>query len=549
MALTRRSGSRFAANIWPGFVDAMTALLLVLFFVLTIFMIVQFVLRDQVTEKDRELNTLAGQIAQLADALGLEQRRTDALETEIEGLNTELSDAEAQAAQQAALIATLTVQREEATAAIASFEEQVAALLVENRDLSGTLDRTREDLEASRAETLAEISRAEALNLALAEARSEIDVAAEQARLAAARREALEALVADLEATSAEQAEALEEAEAARLADAAAAQALRDRLANSDAELSALTLRLEEERRRAEETLTLLAAARAAEAELRAANAEATEALSAAEARAALLAVAQEQLAEQEALSAESQRQVALLNQQTRALNTQLRSLQALLDEARAREEADQVRLETLGADLNTALARVAAEQRAQAEQARLLAEEQRRRAELEEAERRRLEEEAKDLASYRSEFFGRVREVLGDHEGIEIVGDRFIFSSEVLFERGSAGLGAGGREQLANVAEVIREIEVEIPPEINWILRVDGHTDNIPITGGRYRDNWELSQARALSVVRYLIDVEGLRPERLSANGFGEFQPIDPADTEEARARNRRIELKFTER
>ena len=160
-----------------------------------------------------------------------------------------------------------------------------------------------------------------------------------------------------------------------------------------------------------------------------------------------------------------------------------------------------------------------------------------------------RLEAEAQDLENYRSEFFGRVREILGDREGIQIVGDRFVFSSEVLFEAGSAALGFEGQQQLGEVAAVIREIQGEIPEGINWILRVDGHTDNIPISGGAFADNWELSQARALSVVRYLITAQGLPADRLAANGFGEFQPVDAANTPEARARNRRIELKFTER
>ncbi|WP_112321209.1 peptidoglycan -binding protein [Oceanibium sediminis] len=546
MALSRRPGSRFNAAIWPGFVDAMTALLLVLFFVLSIFMIVQFVLRDQVTEKDRELETLGGQIVQLANALGLEQQRTDQLEAEVSELNVSLSDAESIRARQAALIATLTDQRDTQTEQLASFEDQVAGLLAQNRDLSADLERTSDelagvsqDLSALRDENEQQISANRALNLALAQARSEVDEQAEAARLAAARREALEALVADLEQENAAQAEAISDAEAAQLADAAAAEALRARLQDSSAELTAMSLALEAERARAEETLTLLAAARSARDELQASLAEAeegrAEALSAAERQAALLAIARDSLSEEEALNEESQRQVALLNQQTTALNQQLRSLQGLLDEAKAAEAAANVRLESLGSDLNTALARVAAEQRA--------------RAELEEAERKRLEEEAKNLENYRSEFFGRVREILGDREGIRIVGDRFVFSSEVLFEAGSASLGQQGRAQLGEVADVIQEIRGEIPAEINWILRVDGHTDNIPISGGAFADNWELSQARALSVVRYLINQEGIPADRLSANGFGEFQPVDPANTPEARARNRRIELKFTER
>jgi chemotaxis protein MotB len=139
---------------------------------------------------------------------------------------------------------------------------------------------------------------------------------------------------------------------------------------------------------------------------------------------------------------------------------------------------------------------------------------------------------------------------ILGDRPGVEVVGDRFVFQSEVLFPPGSAALGLPGREQVARVAGVIREIIDEVPDEIAWILRVDGHTDRIPVSpGGAFADNWELSQARALSVVRYMISAEDLPPERLAATGFGEYQPIDPGGSPEALARNRRIEIKFTER
>jgi chemotaxis protein MotB len=198
---------------------------------------------------------------------------------------------------------------------------------------------------------------------------------------------------------------------------------------------------------------------------------------------------------------------------------------------------------------LNTALARVAAEER--------------RRRQLEEAERVRLEEERKrleeekqrlggenqNLDRYRSEFFGRLRDVLGSREGVRIEGDRFVFSSEVLFPPAQAGLSPEGRAQIANVAAILRDVAQDIPEELNWIIRVDGHTDNLPLSGqGLYADNWELSQARALSVVRYMIEDLGIPPRRLSANGFGEYQPVNSEDTPEARAQNRRIELKLTE-
>lgn len=600
MALSRRTGARFQASIWPGFVDAMTGLLLVLMFVLTIFMIVQFALRETITGQASKLDELSAEVDALAQALGLERDRSATLSERVGELTVTLGDARARQEEQAALIATLRSQTEEQAAAlgaaqgrIASFEEQVAGLLSERDRALGQVA----DLESERAEL---ISEQEALQLALSNLRDEVSAGEEAARLAAARREALEALVADLRAdaadSEAEQAELtrqvneleteLSEEEKARLAEAAAAEALREKLKNADAELTSMTLALEEQRKRAEETLTLLAAAEVAQkdlderltaallareetgedlaqseariAELEAQLAEmgdvgdlrarlaaalaarveaetrAEDRMSEAEQRAVLLAQARDKLAEQQEVASEAQKQQALLNRQVAALREQLSQLQGLLDDARAREAASDVQLQSLGNELNTALARVAAEER--------------RRREAEEARAKLLEEQKEDLERYRSEFFGRLRDVLGTHQGIRIEGDRFVFSSEVLFAPGEAELSAAGRGQIANVADILSDVIDDIPPEIDWVLQVDGHTDDVPVRpGAAFADNWELSQARALSVVRYMIDALGLPPARLSANGFGQYQPVNPADTTEARAQNRRIELKFT--
>ncbi len=159
------------------------------------------------------------------------------------------------------------------------------------------------------------------------------------------------------------------------------------------------------------------------------------------------------------------------------------------------------------------------------------------------------LAQRVQELNRYRSDFFGRLREILSDRENIRIVGDRFVFQSEVLFPTGSEQINEAGKVEMKKLAGAILELQKEIPPEINWVLRVDGHTDNVPLSGtGRYRDNWELSSARATSVVKFLIE-NGVPANRLVAAGFGEFQPLDPADTDEARTKNRRIELKLTER
>ena len=554
MALGRRNSGQMKNAIWPGFVDAMTGLLLVLMFVLTIFMVIQFVLRETITGQATQLDELAAEITTLAAALGLEQDKSLAL--------TEATDA------QAALISRLSIERDEASLAlseaqnkITGFEAQVAGLLSQRAEATAQIT----DLQAEQTRLMTE---QEALNLALAQARTEVDKGVEEARLAAARREALEALVAEGETR-------ISALEAERLVDGAAAEALRERLANADTELTAMTLALEARRKEAEDTLTLLAAAEAASADLDAklaaavlANADLTAAqnvtaldqadlraqlvaalaaaeaekqgrvtqLTEAERQAALLSAANRALSDEKALSAESQRQVALLNEQTAQLRTQIGTLQALLDLAENADVQANVQIQSLGSQLNTALARVAAEER--------------RRLALETAERERLEKETANLERFKSDFFGQLRDVLEGQDRVRIEGDRFVFSSEVLFEQGSATLSVQGRGEIANVAEILRKIAKDIPPSIDWVIRVDGHTDNVPLSGaGQFSNNWELSQARALSVVLYMVDFLGISPERLAANGFGEYQPINPANTSEARAQNRRIELKLTER
>ena len=627
MALTRRSVQRMSGSIWPGFVDAMTALLLVLFFVLTIFMVVQAVQRETITGQEElisgqenELSRLTAEVNALGQALGLSQQTNARLEDDLALLQDERS-------QQETLIANLTGQINEQArslaerdAAIASFEEQVASLLAQRDDALAEGERLTAsvaELEAAQEQLL---TQQEAAQLALARAREEIDAQEEAARLAAAQREALEAMTAQLQAEAETREtelgnlrDALTAEEQARLAEVAIAEDLRRRLEESDAELTAMTLALEEQRAGAEDTLTLLAAANAVEDELNARLADAllrletaentaadqfltneelrdrltvlqterdrldaevaalqgdvgdtadlrqrlaaalaaklaadtiaAEELSERERQETLLATARRQLEEESAISERAQLQVEALNQQVASLRAELNGLQGLLDSAAEADAASQIRIEALGSQLNQALARAASEEKRRAELE--AAEAERLRLEAE-----RLENEVQDLADYRSEFFGTLRRLLGDREGIQIVGDRFVFSSEVLFESASATLSPAGQISIAQVAEILGDIAGEIPPSIDWIIRVDGHTDNVPLSGtGEFADNWELSQARALSVVKFLTDGLGFPPERLAATGFGEYRPVNPEDTAEARAQNRRIELKLTER
>ena len=541
MALRRK---RDSSMIWPGFVDAVTTLLMVLMFVLTIFTVMQSVLRETITSQTDELGELTAQVAGLADALGLERQKADDLQAEVGNLSASLLAANATSDRQSAQIDTLTGQLlarqtdlSTAQSRIASFEAQVATLLADRdaaRGQASALTAQVSDLTADGAKLLTE---KQALDLALAKARSEIDASVEAARLAAARREALQALVDDLrvkgDATKADLTAAqtqLSAEEAARLVDLAAAQALREKLKSSDDALTAMTLALEDQRKRAEDTLTLLAAAQTDAAK------NAAAAVTEGDQKAALLAVANMALSEEQAKTVEAARKLALLNEQITALRAQLGGLQNVLDAAALDDRKTNVQIKALGSQLNAALAQVAAEQK--------------RRAELEETERKRLEVEKADLEKFRSEFFGQLSQLLAGRQGVRVVGDRFVFSSEVLFTPGAAELAPEGVAQIADVVAILNDVSGKIPPGIDWIIRVDGHTDNVPLSGtGEFVDNWELSQARALSVVRYMQDELGLPPERLAATGFGEYQPVARGDSPEARAQNRRIELKLTER
>ncbi len=758
MALSRRTGQRFQASIWPGFVDAMTGLLLVLMFVLTIFMVIQFVLRETITGQESELDALAAEIVAISEALGLEKAKVVELESDLGILTSTLSDREVVNEKQSLLIESLRFQNKENQAAldkaliqITQFETQVANLLA-----AQAASRTQIDQLQTQRRSL--LDQQEALALTLAQARDEIDLAEQEARLKAAEREALELLITSLETEKSEakrtiegQASeiqdlkvALDDEAAARLIEAAAAAELRKRLKEADAELTAMTLILEEERKRAEETLTLLAAADAVKLEmeddlrqtviaLEAANlklgSNETElkslkeniqntdteldeikiALAASLARqqrlelelsdlnqnikkktatiedyseklsiaegdlaGALLTLEQQKISRQtledqsyqdikdlrsklaDALAArwaavqsqketldnlkdvlaaklisdrlneentsdlnekeillqmaqaqlqekskelsetsdgllESQRETALLNQQVLELRRQLSSLQSILALSEEKDREDEIQLQNLGNRLNAALARVASEERkkrqleqslrieieaklneitilnsqlieseVELERAETKAQvEEDKRIKLEVAEYNRLQKErellksqATELERYKSNFFGRIRELVEGKDGVKIVGDRFVFSSEVLFDVGKADLSMLGKLEIQKVAVILNQVVQEIPKNLNWIIRVDGHTDNTAmVQGAEFNDNWELSQARALSVVRFMISDLGFPKDRLAATGFGEFQPVATGSSASELAKNRRIEIKLTEK
>ena len=283
-----------------------------------------------------------------------------------------------------------------------------------------------------------------------------------------------------------------------------------ERLNRQITELTDLLALERSNRRTVEETVTgLQTTLRASEAD-RGRLRGMLESGSAADQKAAQLGSA---LESEKQATARALSQVELLNQQIAAMRRQLAALEEALAASESRDKESQARIADLGSRLNVALA-----QRVQ------------------------------ELARYRSDFFGRLRQILGNRTDVRIVGDRFVFQSELFFERGQAILKPEAMPELDRIAALLVELEKQIPPDIPWVLRVDGHTDVRPIATLQFPSNWALSASRAIAVVQYLIQ-KGIPPQRLVAAGFGEFQPLDPATTDEAYARNRRIELKLTER
>jgi len=559
--LTRRSGERFTANIWPGFVDAMTAILLILMFILSIFMIVQSVLRDTISsqkieldEQQTELSQLGNNLETLQIELGILKDEKSYLQTLSSEQRAELIAREAELQEKINLLTKLRNDVKVAETKITDFKSQVASLIAERLELN-------ENLKLEREKTSKEISSREAAELALAAARDTISQKISKEQMMAASNEALEQLVKklklenrSLENLTAEKetelsmvkekiesiSKDLTDAEKLRVMEQYAIRELQKDLMEKQEELALITLTMEEERKKALETLKLLAASKEAQRILKEQANKFEKKLEGNDniltEKNLALREARLRLSVQEEKAKASMKEVANLTLQTNTLKERIKELTAILDATIQKDFSNDVEIKSLGAKLNAALAKVASEQKM--------------RAQLEEKERKRLESETKKLREYRSVFFGRLKNILGDIEGIDVVGDRFVFSSEVLFDKGSADIGVAGKLQLDAISNVLKDISQKIPQDINWVLRVDGHTDKTPVSQNSiFKDNWELSQARSLSVVKYMINRHQINPKRLSAAGFGEYQPISFSETKDALAKNRRIEFKLTER
>jgi len=567
--MRRRSGSE-GLNPWPGYVDALSTLLMVIIFVLLVFVLAQAFLSVSLSNSDRALERLNRQVVELSELLANERGQNQALRIQLNQGAERLREA---VAAREALAATLQASRSEAlrlnaerdaaqaeaTRLAGRLSDVEAMSLGAERRLSGMENQLAEALaraEAATDDAASQLRRLADTNRARAAEGTARSAAEQAARAAAASLAELRATQLRAEAQGEAQADQLRELQAEnqimarRLAEAQTAgqteRQARDR-AEREArgatetarqELAALRRQLSEAATAQELASRQLAAMRAEIAALNqnvqadratitarvaelARLTEDTQRLAAlreqlerdigAERR--LRGAAEAQAGEQTRLSEAASAQVALLSRQIQDLRGQLNRLANALDATDNRDRESEAQIAQLRLQLNAALAA-------------------------------RVEE----LTRYRSDFFGRLREVLGNRPEVRIVGDRFVFQSEVLFPPASAELSPTGERQLRQLARVLVEIAIRIPPEIAWVMRVDGHADRTPIRSPRFASNWELSAARAIAVANLLIQ-EGLPANRVAAAAFGENQPLDTAESPEAYARNRRIELRLTDR
>jgi len=417
---------RSGINVWPGYVDALSALLMLVIFTLLIFTLAQVFLAETLSNRESELEELNTRLAEITSLLGSERERGRQLNDKVNHLSEQYS---LSLEKQYELYGNLDKLKRTVMADKETIELQLRTLASLQQDIVA--------LKELRAQLETEVSR---LSTSLASSEGQVGVLRDRSK-------ALQARLADQE----------------------------ERTLLAQQEIQQKQIRIQE--------------------------------------LFAIAASGKEALEKEQVLSTKAQAQVALLNSQISALREQLTVISRALQLEEQKSGDQEVQIDELSKRLNLLLAK-----------------------------------QVNELQKYRSEFFGRLREVLSQNANIRVVGDRFVFPSELLFASGSATLGESGKTELAKLAVTLRDIAGKIPADVAWILRVDGHTDRQPIHTDQFPSNWELSTARAVSVVRFLIS-QGIPADRLAATGFGENHPVDPANTTEAYQRNRRIEFKLTDR
>ncbi|NBS44412.1 MAG: peptidoglycan -binding protein [Acetobacteraceae bacterium] len=464
----RRRGRGGSLDAWPGYVDALSTLLMVIIFVLLVFVLAQGFLSVALSSREQAMEQLNRRVAELADLLSLEATQGEQLRQQLGRLGADLQSTAA--------------ARDAATQSLTLLREERERLANERDGLRGERERLGARVADLELAARGAMDRAAALEGQLAEARARAETAgSDAARLQRDLRGSQAELINTQAALEAMRREAAALDQQVRVERATVAQRLSD-MARLSEQIRALTaLRDELERRAAQEQ-------RGRER-------------------------AEVEVGERTRLAESAAAQIALLTRQTDALRAELARLSRALDLAEAEGRDRNAQIALLGQRLNAALAA-------------------------------RVEE----LQRYRSDFFGRLRDVLGDRPEVRIAGDRFVFQGEVLFAPASAELSEAGRRQLRDLALVLAEVTPLIPADVAWVLRVDGHADRNPIRSSRFASNWELAAARAIAVAQMLIS-EGLPANRVAAASFGDAQPIDQGDTPQAFARNRRIELRLTDR
>jgi chemotaxis protein MotB len=455
MALRARRHSSNGLEAWPGYVDALSTLLMVIIFVLLVFVLAQAFLSVVLSGRDKALDQVKQQLAQLTDALSLERGHAAELQSSVAQLSQQLAASGKARDTLSQQLAALQAQSQQLTAQRDALLTQVQQLGAQRETLSQQLGRS---------------------NTQLGDTQKQLASAQQQLADAQQRLADMKQQMADLDKTV--------------TADKATIQARLSDLAQMQEQARALAALRDQLEKQAQD-----AAARAMTDQERRAAVEA-------------------QLADEKKLGDSARAQIALLNQSVDALKAQLAAVSQALDLAQAQGRDKDAQIANLGQKLNAALAA-----------------------------------KVQELQQYRSEFFGKLRQVLEGRPGIQVVGDRFVFQSEVLFPVGSADLTPSGVAQMTALAVTIKDIAAEIPSDLHWVLRVDGHTDPQPVKGsGQFASNWELSAERAITVVKLLI-ADGVPPEHLAAAAFGEYQPIVSGDSPDDYAKDRRIELRLTDR
>ena len=430
MAISTRRSRTQETNIWPGFVDALAALLMVIIFVLMIFIVAQFYLTQLLSGRDDDLAKLQGQILELGELLSIERTTNAKLANNIDRLNESL------------VIATTKQE---------TLNSKISELIILNESLGGQVNILTAERDAL--DKNLKLSQS-----SLAMSQSDLEGALQQ----------LKNIETELEAKTLQNKQTKKELDETRKLSL---------LMQSD---------LDEARDLLQKIIVKLSKEKLHLVNLKELNKE---------------------------LNSKYSTTTNQLNAQILALKREMMSLNDILKKSEMENELKNVKIVDLGRKLNRALA-----------------------------------SRVQELAKFRSEFFGRLQDVLKNRRDIRTVGDRFVFQSEVLFASGASDIATAGKKELAQLARTLNSIAPNIPKKINWILQIEGHTDHIPISNKRFQNNWELSAARAISVVEFLIG-QGVPADRLSAAGYGEFQPLDKRRDEIGNRRNRRIEMKLTQR